>query len=90
MSTVPPPAVEREGQAEGIAGFLAALAIFGGVIAVAQRPVTIGLASLFVALVAAAMAGGRNRNLAAAAVAITASGWLAGMIVCVTTGRPLW
>lgn len=81
---------ERRGPAETVAGFLAALAIFGGVIAVAQRPVTIGLTSLFIALVSAIMASGRHRNLAAAAVAIAATGWLAGMIVCVITGRPLW
>jgi hypothetical protein len=85
-----PSVAERRGPAETVAGFLAALAIFGGVIAVAQRPVTIGLTSLFIALVAAIMASGRHRNLAAAAVAIAASGWLAGMIVCVITGRPLW
>jgi hypothetical protein len=89
VSTVPSPA-EREGQAEGIAGFLAALAIFGGVIAVAQRPVTIGIASLLVALVAAAMASGRHQRLAAAAVAIAGTGWLLGMIVSVLTNRPLW
>jgi hypothetical protein len=89
VSTTPSVA-QREGQAETIAGFLAALAIFGGVIAVAQRPVPIGLASLLVALVAATMASGRNQKLAGAAVAIAALGWLAGMIVCVITGRPLW
>ena len=85
-----PPVAEREGPAETVAGFLATLAIFGGLIAIAQRPVTVGLFSLFVALVAAAMAGGRNRNLAAAAVGITATCWFAGMIVCVITNRPLW
>ena len=89
MSTVPPVA-EREGPAEGVAGFLAAIAIFGGAIAVAQRPVVIGIASLLVALVAAAMAGGRHRKLAAAAVAITSCAWLLGMIVSVLTNRPLW
>jgi hypothetical protein len=85
-----PPVAEREGPAEGVAGFLATIAIFGGLIAIAQRPVTIGLFSLFVALVSAAMAAGRNRRLAAAAVAIAATSWLAGMIVCVLTNRPLW
>lgn len=89
MSAVPPVA-SREGSAETIAGFLSALAIFGGLIAIAQRPVTIGLFSLFIALVAAAMAGGRHRNLAAAAVAIAGTSWLVGMIVCVITNRPLW
>jgi hypothetical protein len=89
VSTMPPVA-EREGPAEGVAGFLATLAIFGGLIGIVQRPVTIGLASLFVALVASAMAAGRHRRLAAAAVAIAGSSWLAGMIVAVLTSRPLW
>jgi hypothetical protein len=89
VSTAPPVA-ERQGPAETVAGFLAALAMVGGLIAVVQRPVTIGLTSLFIALIAAAMAGGRNRNLAAAGVAVAAMGWLTGMIVCVITSRPLW
>jgi len=85
-----PVAERRQGSAETVAGFLAALAIFGGLIAIAQRPVTIGLTSLFIGLIAATMAGGRNRNLAAAGVAVAATGWLVGMIVCVITSRPLW
>lgn len=85
-----PPVAEQEGSAEAVAGFLSAIAIFGGLIAIVQRPVTIGLFSLFIGLVAAAMASGRNRNLAAAAVAIASTSWLAGMIVCVITNRPLW
>ena len=87
MSATP---VERSRPAETIAGFLAAMAIFGGVIAIAQRPVVIGLTSLLVALVAVAMARGRNERLATAAVAIAATCWLAGMIVSVLTSRPLW
>lgn len=84
------PVAEREGPAEGVAGFLATIAIFGGLIAIAQRPVVIGLASLFVALVAAAMAAGRHRRLAAAAVGIASTAWLVGMVVSVLTNRPLW
>jgi hypothetical protein len=89
VSSVPSPA-RSESTAETIGGFLAALAIFGGVIAVVERPVTIGITSLVIALVAAAMCGGRNRHLAAVAVAVAGAGWLAGMIVCVLTDRPLW
>jgi hypothetical protein len=84
------PITREEGPAETIAGFLSALAIFGGLIAIAQRPVTIGLFSVFIGLVAAALASGRHKNLAAVAVAVAASCWLVGMIVCVLTNRPLW
>lgn len=87
MSTVPQSARDRP--AETVAGFLAAVAIVGGLIAIAERPVPIGLFSIFVGLVAAAMAD-RNQRLAAVGVTIAASGFLAGMIVSVITSRPLW
>lgn len=89
MSVVPP-ARERDGAGENVAGFLAALAIFGGLIAIVERPVTIGLFSLLLALIAAGMAAGRHRNLAGIAVGIATTSWLAGMIVSVVTNRPLW
>ena len=61
----------------------------GGAIAVAYRPVPIGVFAIFVSLVAAALADS-NRRLAAAGVAIASCGFLAGMIVAVITSRPLW
>jgi hypothetical protein len=61
----------------------------GGAIAVVERPVLVGLFSIFVAFLATALAE-RNQRLAAAGVAIASTGWLAGMIVCVITSRPLW
>jgi hypothetical protein len=88
MSAVEP--ARREGAGESVAGFLSALAIFGGLIALVERPVTIGLFSLFLALVAAGMAAGRHRNLAAFAVGVATLCWLGGMIVSVLTSRPLW
>jgi hypothetical protein len=61
----------------------------GGLIAVVERPVLIGVASIAIAFLAAALAD-RNQRLAAIGVAIAASGWLVGMIVSVITSRPLW
>jgi hypothetical protein len=61
----------------------------GGAIAVAYRPVVVGIFSIFVAFLATALAE-RNQRLAAASVAIASTGWLVGMIVCVITSRPLW
>jgi hypothetical protein len=87
VSTVPQ--TSRDRPAETVAGFLAALAIFGGLIAIAERPVPIGVFSIFLGMLAAAMAE-RNQRLAGLAVAIAASGFLAGMIVSVITSRPLW
>ncbi len=79
----------RDRPADTVAGFLAAIAMVGGLIAVVERPVLIGLFSIFVGFLAAALAD-RNRHLAAVGVAIASAGWLVGMIVCVLTSRPLW
>lgn len=87
MSTVPPAARDRP--AEIVAGFLAALAMVGGAIAVVERPVLFGVVSIVVAFLAAAMAE-RNQRLAAAGVAVASLGFLGGMIVSVLTSRPLW
>jgi uncharacterized membrane protein YccC len=87
MSTVPPAARDRP--AEIVAGFLAALAMVGGAIAFVERPVPVGLASIFIAFLAAALAE-RNQRLAAAGVAFATLGFLGGMIVSVITTRPLW
>ena len=61
----------------------------GGLIAAVERPVLIGVASIAIAFLAAALAD-RNQRLAAIGVAIAASGWLIGMIISVITSRPLW
>jgi hypothetical protein len=87
MSTVPPAARDRP--AEIVAGFLAALAMVGGAIAIVERPVIVGLAAIFIGFLAAAMAE-RNQRLAAAGVTIASLGFLGGMIVSVITSRPLW
>ena len=87
MSSVPQDVRDRP--AETVAGYLAALAIFGGLIAVAVRPVPVGVSSILVGLIAAAMAD-RFQRLAGVAVAVATSGFMAGMIVCVITSRPLW
>jgi uncharacterized membrane protein YccC len=87
MSTAPP--VARDGPAEIVAGFLAALAMVGGAIALVERPVPVGLISIFIAFLAAAMAA-RNQRLAAAGVAVASLGFLGGMIISVITSRPLW
>jgi hypothetical protein len=87
VSTIP--STTRDRPADTVAGFLAALAMVGGAIATTVRPVPIGIFSMFVAFVAAALADG-NRRLAAAGVAVACLGFLTGMIVCVLTSRPLW
>jgi hypothetical protein len=82
-------ATRRDRPADLVAGFLAAIAMVSGLIAVVEKPVLIGVFAIFVGMLAAALAD-RTQRLAAAGVAVASLGWFAGMIVCVLTSRPLW
>jgi hypothetical protein len=79
----------RDRPGEVVAGFLSALAIFAGSLAVVYKPVRIAPVALVIALIAAGI-GGRHQRLAALATAVVTVGWIAGMIVCVITERPLF
>ncbi|MGE5690035.1 MAG: hypothetical protein ACM33B_05720 [Pseudomonadota bacterium] len=81
--------VRREGARESVAGFLAALAIFMSLIALAERPARIAPVAILVALVSVGMAQGRSRKLAAAALVAAGLGWLLGMTIAIATDRPI-
>jgi hypothetical protein len=81
--------VDRGRPGEVVAGFLASAALFAGLIAIVYKPVRIAPAALVVALIAAGI-GGRHQRLAAAATAVVTLGWIAGMVICVITERPLF
>jgi hypothetical protein len=72
-----------------VAGFLAAVAIFAGFVAIIYYPGRVGAGAIAVALVAAVMGGFQSR-LAAWAVGIATVGWIAGMIVAVSLERPVF
>jgi hypothetical protein len=74
---------------EIVAGFLASLAIFISLIALAWHPLRLLLPAILIALIAAAISG-RFQRLAFAAVMITASCFFFGMTIAVVTSRPLW
>ena len=80
---------ERMRPTQAVAGFLAAAAIFAGLASIVYHPGRIGPAAMFVALLAAAMAGS-ERRLAGLSVAISTFGWLAGMTVAVLLDRPIF
>jgi hypothetical protein len=80
---------ERDRPGEVVAGFLASAALFAGLLAIVYKPVRIAPGALVVALIAAGI-GGRHQRLAALATAVVTIGWIAGMIVCVATERPLF
>jgi hypothetical protein len=79
----------RAGHAEVVAGYLASLAIFTSVIALAWHPLRLSPIAVLLALVASGMAG-RNRRLTLAAVAIAAACFFLGLTIAVVAERPLW
>ena len=84
-----PPAAEREGPADAVAGFLAAAAIFVSLMGLAYRPVRLVPVAILLALVAAGI-GGRNARLAQLAVVVGAASFAVGMTLAVLTGHPLY
>ncbi len=74
---------------ETVAGFLASLAIFTSLIALAWRPLRLIPVAIILALIAAAM-GGRHGRLAYWAVMICAVCFFLGMTIAVVTSRALW
>jgi hypothetical protein len=81
--------VEREPASQAVAGFLAALAIFAGLVAIVYYPGRIGPGAILVALLAAAL-GGFQHRLAAAAIVITGVSWFAGMVIAVLLEQPIF
>lgn len=80
---------ERRSPAEAVAGFMAAAALFAGLVAIVYRPARVAPAAVIVALVAVGI-GGRHSRLAAWAVVAGAVGWFVGMTVAIATGHPLY
>ncbi|MDQ3670381.1 MAG: hypothetical protein M3377_08905 [Actinomycetota bacterium] len=79
----------REPASYTVAGYMAAAALFAGLLALIWYPGRIGPAAILVALVAAAM-GGPQRRLAAFALAAATTCWFTGMILAVVLGRPIF
>ena len=84
-----PPAVERDRPADGVAGLLAAAAIFVSLMGLAYRPARLVPVAILLALVAVGI-GGRNARLAQLAVAVGAASFAVGMALAVLTGHPLY
>jgi len=74
---------------EYIAGFLATIPIFGGLVGIIYYPGRVATGAVLVAIISAAIGGFQSR-LAAFAVAIATLSWLAGMIVSVALERPIF
>ena len=83
------PAARRDPASHVVAGFLAATAIFAGLIAIVYYPGRVGPGAILVALIAAAMGGFQSR-LAGIAVAVATAGWFVGMVVAIVLERPIF
>jgi hypothetical protein len=79
----------REPVSYTIAGYMAAVALFAGFLAVIWYPGRVGPAAILVALIAAAM-GGPQRRLAAAALVVATACWFVGMVLAVVFERPIF
>jgi len=100
VSSIHPEAEGRSG-IDTLAGLMASVAIFLGVLGATDfnfsiegthldaRPVRISVAAVVLALIAAGL-GGRHRRLAGVAVAIAGACWVIAMTVAVVTQRPLF
>jgi hypothetical protein len=82
--------VERTNAAESVGGFLAAASIALSAVAIVHRPVRLVPFALVIAFIAVGLTNERHARLAAFAVGLGAVAWLAGMIVAVLTGEPLF
>ena len=80
--------VVQTGARDTIAGLLAAVAIFAGLIGIVWHPLRLVSAAIILSMIAAGMAPKSSLTRAAVFVAIVS--FFFGMLVAVTTGRPLW
>jgi hypothetical protein len=77
------------GPADAVAGFLAAVSIFGSCIALFYRPVRIIPFMMLLALIAAGM-GSRNQRLAAIALAVSGVCFIVGTFFAIITNHPIF
>ena len=84
-----PEPVTRDRPSDGIAGFLASVALFASLIGLAYRPVRIIPFALLLALIATGM-GGRHQRLATAALGVGAVCFMVGMAIAVITNNPVF
>jgi hypothetical protein len=80
---------ERTPVSQVVAGYLAAAAIFAGVIALFWYPGRLGLAAIFAAIVAAGI-GRSVQRFTGLAMAVATLGFFFGMVIAVFLDRPIF
>jgi 4-hydroxybenzoate polyprenyltransferase len=84
-----PIAESRRNTVEGLAGFFAAAALFSSLVALAYHPVPISVGACLLALVASGMSV-RHKTLCFAAVLVSGTCFVGGLVIAVVTGHSLW
>ena len=84
-----PIAESRRNTVEALSGFFAAAALFSSLVALAYHPVPISVGACFLALVASGMSV-RHRTLCFAAVLVSGTCFIGGLVIAITTGHSLW
>jgi hypothetical protein len=83
--------VDRTPVSHIVAGYLAAVAIFGGITALFYYPGRTGTSAIVIALVAAGIgSGSANRRFLAIGMLVASLGWFFGMLIAVLLDRPLF
>lgn len=83
--------VDRTPVSHVIAGYLSAVAIFGGIAALFYYPGRTGTSAIVIALIAAGLgAGSENRRFLGIGTLVASLGWFFGMIIAVALERPLF
>jgi hypothetical protein len=72
-----------------VADFLAAFALFAGLVSLVYYPGRLGTAAVLISLFAAAL-GGRDRYLVPVTVGVTTACWFLGMLLAVALDRPIF
>ncbi len=84
-----PVADARRSGVEALAGFFAAAALFVSLVALAYHPVPLSVAACLLALVASGMST-THKTLCFAAVIVSGTCFVAGMVIAIVTGHSLW
>jgi len=84
-----PIADARRNTVESVAGFLAAASLFTALVGLAYHPVPLTVTACLLALVASGMSV-RHKQLCFAAVLVSATCFVGGLVIAIETGHQLW
>jgi hypothetical protein len=79
----------RRNTVEAIAGFFAAASLFTSLVALAYHPIPISVGACLLALVASGMSV-RHKTLCFAAVLVSGTCFVGGLVIAIVTGHSLW